>query len=38
MFKTSSKKLGLDKAIFTGEYFKSGSNVSTEIEKVMNKE
>jgi hypothetical protein len=38
MFKTSSKKLGLDKAIFTGEYFKSGNNAGAETEKVMSKE
>jgi chromodomain-helicase-DNA-binding protein 7 len=37
MFETSSRKLGLDKAIFTGEYFKSGST-NLDDEKLMNKE
>lgn len=38
MFKISSKKLGLDRAVFTGEYFKSSNNSTTDEDKMMTKE
>jgi hypothetical protein len=38
MFRTASRKLGLDKAVFTGEYFKSGAGGVIETEKAMSKE
>jgi hypothetical protein len=36
MFKISSRKLGIDKAVFTGEYFNSG-NANIEMDKIMSK-
>jgi hypothetical protein len=38
MFKISSRKLGLDKAVFTGEFFKSSNANISDDSKIMSKD